>query len=86
MLSLGRIVASGYAKKTAEATGVDLRVVVGTGPNGRIVSDDVAAAAASGLSSYTHVPAAGVIASTPMAKQLAKSKGIDVATIKGELG
>ncbi|KAM3305913.1 dihydrolipoyllysine-residue acetyltransferase component 5 of pyruvate dehydrogenase complex [Capsicum chacoense] len=41
-----RVVASPYAKKLAKELGLDLRGVVGSGPNGRIVAKDVEAAAA----------------------------------------
>ena len=47
----GRIVASPLAKRLAELTGVDLRNVRGTGPNGRIVKADVEKAKASAGSS-----------------------------------
>ena len=40
-----RVVASPYAKKLAKELGVDLRGVVGSGPNGRVVAKDVEAAA-----------------------------------------
>ena len=42
----GRIKASPYAKKIADELGVDLAVVAGTGPEGRIVEEDVRKAAA----------------------------------------
>lgn len=42
-----RVVASPYAKKLSKELGLDLRGVVGSGPNGRIVAKDVEAAAAS---------------------------------------
>lgn len=41
-----RVVASPYAKKLAKDLGIDLRGVVGTGPNGRVVAKDVEAAVA----------------------------------------
>jgi pyruvate dehydrogenase E2 component (dihydrolipoamide acetyltransferase) len=40
----GRIIASPLARRVAEAKGVDLAVVAGSGPNGRIVRADVEAA------------------------------------------
>jgi pyruvate dehydrogenase E2 component (dihydrolipoamide acetyltransferase) len=43
-----RIIASPLAKKMAEQLGVDLATLTGTGPNGRIVKEDVQAAAAGG--------------------------------------
>ncbi|GFP81356.1 dihydrolipoyllysine-residue acetyltransferase component 5 of pyruvate dehydrogenase complex chloroplastic [Phtheirospermum japonicum] len=39
-----RIVASPYAKKLAKELGVDLKGVIGSGPNGRVVAKDVEAA------------------------------------------
>ena len=46
-----RIIASPLAKRLAELTGVDLRNVRGTGPNGRILKADVEKAKTSGVSS-----------------------------------
>jgi pyruvate dehydrogenase E2 component (dihydrolipoamide acetyltransferase) len=43
-----RLKASPLAKRVAVNEGIDLRMVVGTGPHGRIVKDDVLKAAASG--------------------------------------
>lgn len=43
-----RIIASPYAKKLAEQAGISLSGVVGTGPEGRIVAEDVQKAVASG--------------------------------------
>jgi pyruvate/2-oxoglutarate dehydrogenase complex dihydrolipoamide acyltransferase (E2) component len=76
----GRIVASGYAKKLAGERGVDLRTVVGTGPNGRITGDDVEGSPGG---AYVHVPAVGVVAATPMAQELAKKNRLDLSTITG---
>jgi pyruvate dehydrogenase E2 component (dihydrolipoamide acetyltransferase) len=42
-----RIIASPLAKKLAEQLGVDLSALIGTGPNGRIVKEDVQAASGS---------------------------------------
>lgn len=53
-----RVVASPYAKKLAKELGLDLRGVVGSGPNGRIVAKDVEAATASAVSA----PIGGVAA------------------------
>ncbi|XP_042068369.1 dihydrolipoyllysine-residue acetyltransferase component 5 of pyruvate dehydrogenase complex, chloroplastic-like [Salvia splendens] len=41
-----RVVASPYAKKLAKDLGVDLKGIVGSGPNGRVVAKDVEAALA----------------------------------------
>jgi len=59
----GRIIASPLAKKLAAALGVNLAMVAGTGPGGRIVEKDVKDAAGNKPS----VAAASVIASVPTA-------------------
>eukprot|EP00640_Fibrocapsa_japonica_P000735 CAMPEP_0113946788 /NCGR_PEP_ID=MMETSP1339-20121228/60186_1 /TAXON_ID=94617 /ORGANISM="Fibrocapsa japonica" /LENGTH=604 /DNA_ID=CAMNT_0000953043 /DNA_START=112 /DNA_END=1926 /DNA_ORIENTATION=- /assembly_acc=CAM_ASM_000762 len=87
----GRVVASGYAKKLAAEKGIDLALVTGTGPNGRITASDVenftgapaAPAAPVTSATPTYVPTPGIIHATPSAKKLAKEKGVDLATLKG---
>ena len=86
-----RVVASPLAKKNAEALGIDISTVAGTGPGGRITAADVEnaangaapkkAAAAPAKPSWT--PAAGVVAATPMARAAAKKAKIDLSTIEG---
>eukprot|EP00557_Chaetoceros_sp_GSL56_P005844 CAMPEP_0176503868 /NCGR_PEP_ID=MMETSP0200_2-20121128/15617_1 /TAXON_ID=947934 /ORGANISM="Chaetoceros sp., Strain GSL56" /LENGTH=597 /DNA_ID=CAMNT_0017903237 /DNA_START=399 /DNA_END=2192 /DNA_ORIENTATION=+ len=89
-----RIIASPLAKKNAEALGIDLRTVTGTGPDGRITAADVenaasgaapkkAASATSAPKKASWTPAPGVIAATPMARAAAKKAKIDLATIQG---
>ena len=46
----GRVRATGYAKKLARENGVNLSVVKGTGPNGRVLAQDVLDYAAAGKS------------------------------------
>ena len=89
----GRVVASPLAKKMATEMGVDISTVVGTGPNGRITAGDVTKAAAGGApakkaapaapSKPKHIPAAGVVAATPMARAAAKKAKLDIASIEG---
>jgi pyruvate dehydrogenase E2 component (dihydrolipoamide acetyltransferase) len=67
----GRIFASPRARKTAREKGVDLALVPGTGPNGRIVEKDVLAYAAM-------QPKA-----TPMALRTAEAMGVDVTKVAG---
>jgi len=90
-----RIVASPMAKKKAEALGVDLSTVTGSGPNGRITGADVDAAAKSGGAAPKkatepvkpkYTPAPGVIAATPTARALAKKAKIDLSSIEGTGG
>jgi pyruvate dehydrogenase E2 component (dihydrolipoamide acetyltransferase) len=49
-----RILASPLAKKMAKEKGLDLSSVKGTGPNGRIMSRDLAKAQPSGLINFSH--------------------------------
>lgn len=91
--SADRVVASPLARKKAEQMGVDISVVAGTGPDGRVTAADVEAFAsgkAPAASKSTEkpvkagwTPAPGVVAATPMARALAKKAKIDIATIQG---
>lgn len=56
-----RIIASPLAKRLAEMTGVDLRQVHGTGPNGRIVKADVEKAKAGGGSAPSRAAPASTL-------------------------
>lgn len=65
----GRVVASGLAKKTAGAKGIDLSALAGTGPGGRVVARDVEAGAKGGAAAAppkpSWTPGPGVVAATP---------------------
>jgi len=91
----GRLVASPNARRVAAELGVDLRGVRGTGPGGRIVSEDVEAAAAAGTArpaaaapapgrvmpvATTMVPGSPVPASFA-ARQLADLLGVDLRRV-----
>jgi pyruvate dehydrogenase E2 component (dihydrolipoamide acetyltransferase) len=92
-----RVVASPLARKRAEELGITLASIAGTGPGGRITASDVesaaaspkaatgtkTAAAAAPAKAAAWVPAAGVIAATPMARALAKKAKLDLSKIKG---
>jgi len=66
-----RLFVSPRARKLAEAKGVNLEEIVGSGPNGRIVEEDVAAYLASALKV------------TPVARRLAESLDVDVRSVAG---
>lgn len=71
----GRILASPLAKKIAADKGVDLSRVEGSGPGGRIVKDDVLAAAERGTAAPVAgvaAPADEVVRNSPMRKTIAK--------------
>ena len=72
------VLASPAAKKLAKEKGVDLALVAGTGPKGRITLEDVEAYL---TAPKANDPAAEVKAS-PLAAKLAKELGVDVSKIQ----
>ncbi|XP_073043643.1 dihydrolipoyllysine-residue acetyltransferase component 5 of pyruvate dehydrogenase complex, chloroplastic-like [Primulina eburnea] len=68
-----RVVASPYAKKLAKDFGLDLRVVIGSGPNGRVVAKDVEAAVAA-----AKVSGSGA---TAVPTEMAKPKGVELGPV-----
>lgn len=89
VVNTGRIVASPWAKKLAQEKGIDLRVVEGSGPDGRIQGADVERAAAGGPPSTTPAPAVGQTAAAgippvmPDARKIAKKEKVDLTTVTG---
>jgi pyruvate dehydrogenase E2 component (dihydrolipoamide acetyltransferase) len=84
-----RLFASPNARRVAAEVGVDLESVVGTGPGGRIVSEDVEAAGAgqraAGGSATVREPRTGARASgsaTTAAIQAAARLGVDLGDVK----
>jgi len=84
----GRLLASPNARRVAAAAGLDLRTVRGSGPDGRIVSEDVEAAAL--LPRPTSLPPAAApvfaargeaVVATVAARSLADLLGIDLAAV-----
>ncbi len=88
-------VASPTARKLAEANGIDLSGISGTGPKGKITKGDVEAAIASGGAAPVSAapkpapaPASapssgGRVLASPLAKRMAEQKGIDLSTVSG---
>lgn len=70
----GRIIASPLAKRLASERGIDLSTVAGTGPGGRITSEDLDGVTAS-------VPRSGHVPATAAARQLADLLGVDVSHV-----
>ncbi len=88
----GRLVASPNARRVAKQHGVDLTLLRGTGPNGRITSEDVEAALANPpVASPAPVPAvvaaaagaAPAPAASPIARKLAERLGVDLTGVAG---
>lgn len=84
-----RLLASPNARRVAAESGVDLTRIVGTGPGGRIVSEDVEAAVAAratGLSEPVapdSAPPATARASSPLIRRLARDLGVDLTAVRG---
>ncbi|MEU1193040.1 2-oxo acid dehydrogenase subunit E2 [Streptomyces sp. NPDC005859] len=83
----GRLLSSPNARRVAAATDVALTAVRGTGPGGRILSEDVEeflAALPDDLPGDLVVPVPpGGAASSPLVRKLAKERGIDLADVSG---
>jgi pyruvate dehydrogenase E2 component (dihydrolipoamide acetyltransferase) len=69
-----RILATPSARRMAKELGVDLALVAGTGPDGKIKDADV-------LKFHEEGPPAPKI--TPLAAEMAKQEGLDISTITG---
>lgn len=75
----GRVFISPNARRVAQDLGVDLASVTGTGPGGRIVSEDVEEAAARGPQPGGSGQPGKVV--SPLARRDARDAGIDPSTI-----
>lgn len=82
------------ARKLAEANGVDLASIEGTGPGGKITKGDVEAASGGAAPAPSPSPAPAPaqakssaggdrIIASPLAKRIAEQKGLDLSTITG---
>ena len=80
----GEVRASPIARRLAQERGVDLSTVTGTGPGGRITEADIPD---QGISAAALTPdsvvANGYIKASPLAKRLARERGIDLASLNG---
>ena len=91
--------ASPTARKLAEANGIDLAGIEGSGPKGKITKGDVEAAIEAGGGSATPAPttapsptaeaangpisSGGRIVASPLAKRIAAQRGIDLLAVSG---
>ncbi len=79
----GRLLASPNARRVAAETGVDLTAVRGTGPGGRIVSEDVEEYLLRQAAQPPAVLGADPVTPTsPLVRRLAKERGIDLADVR----
>ena len=86
----GEVRASPLARRLARERGIELGLVSGSGPGGRVVEKDVleyAAAAVSGVAdgavTATATAAAGWVLASPLARRLARERGIELGMVVG---
>lgn len=82
----GRLRVSPNARRRARELGVDLASVTGTGPGGRIISEDVDDAVAAKPSAGPEVSAAAVSpgrVASPLVRRLARDLGVDLQGVRG---
>ncbi len=78
-----RILSSPAARRLARERGIDFTALRGSGPGGRIVEADVAAAPEATSIRSIALPAAVDVKASPLAKRIAAERGIDLRSIKG---
>ncbi|MPY60484.1 2-oxo acid dehydrogenase subunit E2 [Streptomyces spongiae] len=78
-----RLLSSPKARRVAAAADVDLTAVRGTGPGGRIVSEDVEEFLAALPGDLVALVPAGGTPSSPLVRKLAKERGIDLSEVNG---
>ncbi|UUU19391.1 dihydrolipoamide acetyltransferase family protein [Streptomyces sp. DSM 40750] len=79
----GRLLSSPNARRVAAAADVDLTAVRGTGPVGRIVSEDVEEFLAALPGDLGAPVQPGGTPSSPLVRKLAKERGIDLSGVNG---
>jgi pyruvate dehydrogenase E2 component (dihydrolipoamide acetyltransferase) len=78
----GPVRATPVARRIAKELGVDLSLVKGTGPEGRIKEEDVRAFAEA-QTQKARPPEATAVRASPVARRVARELGIDLAQVKG---
>ena len=79
----GEVRASPIARWLAREQGIDLAVVTGTGPGGRIVEKDVLNHTDAGAQTSPVATAAAEVRASPIARRLAREGGIELALVTG---
>ena len=79
----GEVRASPIARRLAREQGIDLAVVTGTGPGGRIVEKDVLNHTDTGAQTSPVATAAAEVRASPIARRLAREGGIELALVTG---
>tara|TARA_B100001964_G_C14217896_1_gene593752 strand:- start:265 stop:1608 length:1344 start_codon:yes stop_codon:yes gene_type:complete len=81
VVTTGMVKASPLAKRLARERGINLATITGTGPDGRIVEADIPASGSATAAAPAAEP--GEVRASPLARRLAKERGIDLSTVTG---
>lgn len=79
--SAGEVRASPIARRLARERGIDLALITGTGPGGRIVEEDVLGFQPAPTEAAS--APSGEVRASPIARRLARERGIDLSRITG---
>jgi pyruvate dehydrogenase E2 component (dihydrolipoamide acetyltransferase) len=82
----GRVAATPAARRVAQERGIDISLVTGTGPGGRVTEEDVknfVPAEAPAAAAPPTATAAGEVVASPVARKLAESLGVDLQRVRG---
>jgi pyruvate dehydrogenase E2 component (dihydrolipoamide acetyltransferase) len=79
----GEARASPIARRLARERSIDLSLITGTGPSGRIVEEDVLAYQPAAVSPADSPAPPGGVKSSPIARRLARERRIDLALVNG---
>ena len=81
---VGEVRASPLARRLAQERGVDLSSVIGTGPGGRITEADIPEQGDLAVAPKSDaIGSNGYIKASPLAKRLARERGVDLADLTG---
>ncbi|MFT6291564.1 MAG: pyruvate dehydrogenase E2 component (dihydrolipoamide acetyltransferase) [Ilumatobacter sp.] len=79
--STGRLIASPKARQIARDRGLDLRTIAGTGPGGRIISEDLTGVVATPAATQSASAGGISVPATAAARQLADLLGVNLASV-----
>ena len=79
----GEVRASPIARRLARERGIDLVMITGTGPGGRIVEQDVLNHTEVATQPSPEATPGGEVRASPIARRLARERGIDLALVSG---